>query len=181
MVQWQSLYQSTILYWPTDSPYSSLLSSHCPTYSTYINFPILHWPTDSPNITLLILSLFHLIILISVYYTLICPMTVYISLCYLLMAHWQSLYQSTKLYWPTDSPYNNLTILCRPTDSPLSTVNYTQMAHWLSLRHSTAFSTGPQKVPIALFYTSTGPLTVPLSLNYTLLAHLKVPISPYLY
>ena len=115
-VHWHSLFHYTILYWPTDSPYITLLLSNCP-LAVPISLLSLYWPTDSHYCTLLIssrpmtvpISLFNSLMahwqsnitLLNSTGTLACL----ISLFYSLLAHRHSLYHSTTLYWHTCSPY----------------------------------------------------------------------------
>ena len=70
MAYLQSVCHSSILYWPTDSPYVTLIYSNEP-LSLY-HSTILYWPTDSPFITLT--------------YT-IGQLTVHSSLFYTLLVH----------------------------------------------------------------------------------------------
>ena len=187
MANWQSLYHYTILYWPTGSPYITILYSTCPLavpvslYYTLLAqgqsllFSMAHWQslyhytilfcsTGSPYITTLYSS-GPLAVPLSLYYTLWPTGSPYITILYSI-AHWQSLYHYTILYHPlavTISLYHTL------------------LAHWLSLYHYTIlywptgspyitilYSIGPLAVPISIYYT-----LLPIALYYTLLAHLQ--------
>ena len=106
-------------------------------------------------------------------------LTVPISLLNSLLAHWQSLYHPTSLFWRNSSPYVTL---------------FYHLAQWQSLYYSTTlylptdrlhitllYSIGTLTVPLSLYWPtgspyitlqySTDPLTFPKSINNSLLAH----------
>ena len=83
LANWQSLYHSTILFWPTGSPHINLMNS------TY-------WLNESPYITLLHSAF---------------PLAVSVSLYYSLLTHWQLLFYSTMVCWHSYSHYITLLIL----------------------------------------------------------------------
>ena len=131
---------------------------------------------------------------ISLNYTLLAHCKTYITLLYstgprtvpffTLLAHWQSRYHYTTVYWPTDIPFITQLYSTGPRTVPFINQWHTG-SHYITLYWPTDsplyHSTDTLAVTISLYYSLlarwqslyryTGPLAVPISLYYTLLAH----------